>query len=113
MKDRPPPNVLALTLLAVAGAGCSSSPYDSASYDPYLYYSYYPAEVYYSSYYWSDPYYFYYLDGGDLSSAGGGAAMPAPQTVGEAIRALARGEDVCPSHVSVAPHMVPNPCPAN
>jgi hypothetical protein len=124
MKLRPPPNVLALALLGVAGAACSSSPYDSAAYDPYLTYSTFPAEVYYSSYYWADPFYFYYRDGAYVPraapnsaaitvSADAGAPAPAPQTVGEALRALARGVDVCPSHVSVVPHMVPNPCPAN
>jgi hypothetical protein len=150
MKSTSPRIALALALLGVAGAGCtSSSAYDSAYYDPYVYYSYYPAEVFYSSYYWADPFYFYYLDG-TVTSRGAmlnGAFLPYPsraviadagtlnadagtlnvtvtsdagttvgtnvQSLGDALRALARGEDVCPSHVTIAQRMVPNPCPAN
>jgi hypothetical protein len=97
--------LLGLALFAAAGAACSSSSsYDSATYDPYVYYSYTPAEVYYSSYYWADPYYFYYLDG---------SPAPSGQSLGEILRALARGQSVCPGRVTVTPHMITNPCPAN
>jgi hypothetical protein len=133
--------LLGLALFAAAGASCSSSSgYDSAHYDPFISYSYAPAEVYYSSYYWSDPYYSYYLDGAyqpstAVNPAGGrgGATIAADsgtpsetaemtttlppatsrQSLGEIIRALARGEAVCPGQVTVTPHMIANPCPAN
>jgi hypothetical protein len=124
MKSASPPRVLATVLalspLGVAGGGCSSSSYDAAYYDPYVHYSYYPAEIYYSTFYWSDPYYFYYLDQGYASrattvtaDAGSTPNLLGRPAVGDALRALARGQDVCPSHVLIAPRMVPNPCPAN
>jgi hypothetical protein len=128
--------VLGLAVFAIAGAGCSSSPsttYDAATYDPYIYYSTYPAEMYYSSYYWSDPFYLYYLDSGStlgVSAEGGGPStasddtsatsttnptppIQGPRSLGELLRALARGEEICPGQVTVTPHMITNPCPVN
>lgn len=115
--------ILTLATLTVgATAGCTSSAYDSAYYDPYTYYSYYPADVYYSSYYWADPYYYSYQDYGTGMLADGGTAaseVPASPTdggatvlggIGDVIRALARGESVCGDQVTVTPKTQPNPC---
>src|SRR3954469_8863916 len=49
---------LALALFAVGAASCGSS--TTSPYDSYVYYGYYPADLYYSSYYWTDPYSVYY-----------------------------------------------------
>jgi len=133
--------IFGLVLITLANAGCySSSAYDYAYYDPYAYYSYYPADVYYSTYYWSDPYYYYYLDYGgggggttstgaaggtgtaitdaganasDATAASGGGVISgrASQSIGDAIRALARGEDVCGTNAMVTPRMEASPCP--
>jgi hypothetical protein len=107
-------SLCALALLTLSGAACTSAAYDSSYYDPYVYYTYYPTDVYYSSYYWTDPYYYYYsslADGvsGDAGVDGGSNA--GRQSVGDAIRALARGEDVCANQVTVTPKTASNPCP--
>ncbi len=109
-------SLCALALLALGGAACTSSTYDSGYYDPYVYYTYYPTDVYYSSYYWADPYYYYYssLAGGVTSGdAGADGGTTVRQSVGDFIRALARGEDVCGSQVTVTPKTANNPCPGS
>jgi hypothetical protein len=103
----------ALAMLTLSGAACTSA-YDSAYYDPYVYYTYYPTDVYYSSYYWADPYYYYYTALADGVSSGSGAdagSSTGRQSVGDWIRALARGEDICGDHVTVTPTTAANPCP--
>ena len=66
--------------------------------DAYLYTTYYPADVAYASSYWAYPYAlggFYYF--------GEDAAQTTPHTgVAAAIKALARGEQVCPGQVTVS-----------
>ena len=128
-------SLCALALLALGGTACTSAAYDSGYYDPYVYYTYYPTDVYYSSYYWADPYYYYYsslaggvtsdagIDAGGITGVGGstgaggsGAATDGGstvrQSVGDFIRALARGEDVCGNQVTVTPKTAANPCAA-
>jgi hypothetical protein len=114
--------ILALATFAAGALGCGSS-YDSAYYDPYVYYSYYPADLYYSSYYWADPYYYSYQDYGTPSADGGTAASgdgvsptdggaPSSLTgVGDVLRALARGESVCGDKVTVTAKTAESPCP--
>jgi hypothetical protein len=65
--------------------------------DAYLYSGYYPADVAYASSYWAYPYSyggFYYAGAAATTTAGSGLAA--------AIRALARGEQVCPGQVTVS-----------
>jgi hypothetical protein len=113
----------AATLLA---GGCSSGTATTAyAYeDPYLYTTYYPADVGYSTYYYADTWnynswYYYYVgqspspvgddagshDAGhaDAGAIDGGVGGLAPHGVIGAIEALARGMDVCPGHVTVTP----------
>jgi hypothetical protein len=128
MKAKVSTTVLALAAVALGGAAGCTSAYDSAYYDPYLYYSYYPADAYYSSYYWADPYYYSYQDYGTgapgdiggVPDAGTVAAGPVAPIdggsgagIGAVIRALARGEEVCPGHVTVTPKTDANPCPTS
>jgi len=113
--------------VAIAG-GCTSTTtttpttVDLAYEDAYLYDAYYPADLAYSSFYWTSAWgyptlYFdiTYPDGdagvGDASGADGGVAPTSPRgAVGLAIRALARGEAVCPGHVTVNEKSVSPPC---
>jgi hypothetical protein len=105
--------------------GCSSGTATTAyAYeDPYVYSTYYPADVAYSSYYYADTWdyntwYYYYvgpspvggdagvLDAGsgaiDAGATDGGASNTVHGVIG-AIEALARGQEVCPGHVTVTP----------
>ncbi len=55
--------VCASALIGVGVGSCEDEDAivgDTGTYDSYLYYGYYPADVYYSGYYWTDPYYYYY-----------------------------------------------------
>jgi hypothetical protein len=97
--------------------------------DSFLYTSYYPADVAISGVYWAAPWAYdslYVLaDGAHGSDAGGfgpGDGVPtAPTatttavpitvtTAGDAIRALARGQSLCPGQVTVTPRLSPSPC---
>jgi hypothetical protein len=92
-----------------AGLTCTTST-GSYYYDPYLYSYYYPADLAYSSYYWTDPWVYsdVYYDQATQQ------ASPARWTVGNAIRALARGDTtVCPGQVTVTPKMSASPCTTN
>ena len=132
--------VCASALIGVGVGSCDDEDAlvgDTATYDSYLYYGYYPADVYYSGYYWTDPYYYYYAayGGGGTSTGaagstgvagstgaagaggGGGGMMPttigrtSDMTVGDVLRALARGEMVCgDNQVSITPKMGPDAC---
>ena len=57
--------------------------------DAYLYSGYYPADVAYASSYWAYPYSYggFYYEGAAATTTGSGLAA--------AIRALARGEQIC------------------
>jgi hypothetical protein len=103
--------------------------------DPYLYTVYYPADIAYSSYYWVDSWAYptlYQVYGpapttssGAAGTTGSGAAgttgkttktdagvatVSAVTTAADAIRALARGESVCPGQVTVTARMAALSC---
>lgn len=71
---------------------------------PYAYY--YSGDLAYSDLYWSDAWaydsYIYQVNGGTTQR----------QSIGNAIRALARGEQVCPGQVTVTPKTAPPACSA-
>ena len=119
-----------------AGVGCDDDIVDgnTAVDNSYLYYGYYPADVYYSGYAWTGGG-FYYLEygrgGPSTGSAGstgtstgaagstgtstggtGGGTTTASgdMTMGDVLRAMARGESVCPNQVTITPKMTPNAC---
>jgi hypothetical protein len=99
---------LVLVAMAIGGVSCGSGTGYYTYYDPYLYTYYYPADIAYSSYYWTDTYAYsgyYYSDIHPQASS-----APARWTVGNAIRALARGESVCPGQVTVTPKTAPAAC---
>jgi hypothetical protein len=91
----------ALALTAGATVGCTDdngtvATTNYAYDDAYLYSGYYPADVAYASSYWAYPYAyggFYYAGAAATTATGSGLAA--------AIRALARGEQVCPGQVTV------------
>jgi hypothetical protein len=102
-----------LTGAALAFA-CTSTPaavYTTSDYYAYDYY--YPADVSYYSTYWVDDWYvdpFYYgpiRQAQTYQDAGvavdGGTGAPGVSGVGIALRALARGDSVCPGQVTVVP----------
>jgi hypothetical protein len=94
-------NIVAAAALSFAGlsVGCDDdegvvTTTDTAYENAYLYDGYYPADVAYASTYWADSWDlggFYYLGTGGQVRAG----LPG------AIRALARGEQICPGQVTV------------
>ena len=128
----------ALVGAAVGGVGCDDDdvfddgPADTAYYDSYLYYGYYPADVYYSSYYWASPGFYYYAQynpggsgtgsagssgtgtagssGTGTGGSGGTTTASGDMTIGDILRAMARGESVCPNQVTITPKMTPNAC---
>jgi hypothetical protein len=104
----------ALAVLGAVSGSCTDngtvySTTDYAYWDPYYNSYYYPSDLAYSGVYWADSWdystYYYSLHA---------AAAPAtPQAgVGAAIRALARGESVCPGNVTVTPKMGAPACAA-
>jgi hypothetical protein len=99
---------LALIMTACASDGVV---YDSTYYayeDPYLYDYYYTTDMFYSSYYWAYPwdygYYVYQTTGDNQSNQ--------RASIGTAVRALARGESICPGQVTVTPRTAPPACGA-
>jgi Tfp pilus assembly protein FimT len=65
---------------------------------------YYPADLMYSSYYWTDDWYYsdwYYSFAQTVGPR---------RAIGDMIRALARGEAVCPGQVTVTPRTSPAAC---
>jgi len=127
MKHAPRAILPVLVLIASAGSGCTgtTTTVGYVAYDPYVYYSYYPADIYYSGYYWTDPYSLYYyqvigaatgpIGAGDGGIPDGGASGSISRllTAGDAIRALALGQEVCPNHVTVTSKTGPNVCVGN
>jgi hypothetical protein len=118
--------VVAASALVAGGCTGSSGTVAYAYEDPYVYSTYYPADVAYSSYYYADTWdyntwYYYYVapspvggdagvdagarDAGtaDAGATDGGTGGNAVHGVIGAIEALARGQDVCPGHVTVTP----------
>jgi len=133
--------ICASALIGVAGGSCGTSSADYATYDSYLYYGYYPADVYYSGYYWTDPYYYYYAaapdpyrpggggtgiggnPGGSSTGVAGGTGMTGAggsnggtatttgdMTMGDVLRAMARGETACPNQATITPKMSADAC---
>jgi len=101
----------------VASGSCQddNAVYSTADYsywDPYYYSYYYPSDLAYSGYYWADSWdyssYYYY----SVRAPSGAAQTVSQGAVGAAIRALARGESVCPGQVTVTPKMGAGACAA-
>jgi hypothetical protein len=134
-----PKAFLGLAFMALGTMSCGTSTttaaVDYGYEDPYLYASYYPADVAYSSYYWADDWGYaglyatnpitYVTDGGIIITVPD-AGVPtttdasttttptvAMQAVGFAIRALARGESICPGQVTVTPKTMTPACSNN
>jgi hypothetical protein len=118
----------ALLAALVSLANCDSTTgTDYGYYDSYLSTYYYPADLSYSSYYWANDWYYpgwyaydkvpseaitqaqTYYDAG--VGGAGGSAGAALGSVGAAVRALARGETVCPGQVTVTPRAGKLACP--
>jgi hypothetical protein len=90
---------LALTAGSIASCEDDNGAVVATNYaydDAYLYSGYYPADVAYASSYWAYPYAYggFYYAGAAATATGSGLAA--------AIRALARGEAVCPGQVTVS-----------
>lgn len=92
---------LALTAGSIAGCEDDNGAVVSTNYaydDAYLYSGYYPADVAYASSYWAYPYdlggFYYFADDAAQTATHSGVAA--------AIKALARGEQVCPGQVTVS-----------
>jgi hypothetical protein len=102
----------ALVALAALATGITCTGTTTTTYyDPYLYTYYYPADVAYSTYYWTDAW--VYSDVYYSQTEQQQTPIPTRWTVGNAIRALARGDNtVCPGHVTVTPKMSPSACNA-
>ena len=108
--------LLSALLVSVAGAlGCEDDDFDDVgegtvdyAYEytyPYTYY--YPSDLAYSSYYWTDAYVY---DDWYFQVVGGNGNRRA--SIGNVIRALARGESVCPGRVNVTPRTSAPACEA-
>jgi len=127
--------VVAGTLGAVTNfVGCGTTT-TYATTDPYLYTVYYPADVAYSTVYWADAWNYPSLyaiytptspnpvspatvvatgsggnDGSTVVTDGGVTTGGVLTTAGDAVRALARGESVCPGEITVAPKTAAPAC---
>ncbi len=108
---------LSLVLLTAVGAGSCYWDDDVAPgtvdyyyeyYYPYTYY--YPVDLAYSSYYWTDYYYYYDWYWQKDPPVEAQAPTNTWSAVGSFVRALARGEAVCPGQVTVTPKMGPPAC---
>jgi hypothetical protein len=107
--------VSALAAVLVGGAACDDEGDDTAlgtvnyNYeDPFLYDYTYAGELAYSGFYWADDWAY-----GDFlfQVTGDGGTNGVPRwTPGNAIRALARGENVCPGQVTVTPKTATPSC---
>jgi hypothetical protein len=129
----------AATSFEGCGSSTSPTAVSYATTDPYVYYSSYPADVAVASVYWADTWTYTTLyalteegghpgattmsfdagaedagaeDAGATPTDAGAATLTAGvvTNVGDAIRALARGEAVCPSQVSVTPKLAAPAC---
>jgi hypothetical protein len=106
--------LLALGYLA-CGSSTSSTSVDYAYEDPYLYDYYYPVDTGYSGYYasnsWDYTTYYAATPGGAYGSGSGQTPDNSSRPfVGTTIRALIRGETVCPGQVTVTPKTTTPPC---
>jgi len=98
-------HLLVLAALVPIGAGCTgTSTVDYAYDDAYVYGYAYPTDVAYASVYWADDWAYYgyvYAPQSATPVAPDGGAGTVRTAVGDAIRRLARGEQVCPGQVTV------------
>jgi hypothetical protein len=103
---------LALAAGSIMGCDDNGEAVVSTNYaydDAYLYTGYYPADVAYASSYWAYPY-----DLGGFYYFGEDAAQTATHTgIAAAVKALARGEQVCPGQVTVSEKKSAVVCAAN
>src|SRR5450631_4461484 len=115
--SRVAPAAALLGALVAGGWGCGSSTTGTVAYtyeDPYLYSYYYPADLAYTGYYGADSwnYAVYYSSPG--LPAGSAAATVIDNSgrpsLGSTLRALIRGESVCPGQVTVTPKTAPPAC---
>jgi hypothetical protein len=101
---------LAGLALASTGVSCGGvATTGTYYYDPYMYSYYYPADLSYSTYYYTDAWAYnglYYST--DIEQAQ--TTSPAHWSVGNALRALARGQAICPGQVTVTPKTVMPVC---
>src|SRR5215831_13891618 len=109
----------ALMLVGAAMAGCGGSGTTSTvayTYeDPYLYTYYYPADLTYTGYYAADSwnYGLYYAARGAVPGSVEAATVinnTGRPSLGSTLRALIRGESVCPGQVTVTPKTAPPAC---
>jgi len=98
--------------------GCDDGTTSTVAYtydDPYLYSYYYPADLAYTGYYAADTwnYGLYYAAPGAVPGSAGAATVinnSGRPSVGSTLRALIRGESVCPGQVTVTPKTAPPAC---
>jgi len=104
--------VLALATGSIVGCTDDNGAVVATTYaydDPYLYAGYYPADVAYASSYYAYPYSY-----GGFYYAGAAATTTTPASgLAAAIRALARGEQICPGQVTVSEKKSASICAAN
>jgi hypothetical protein len=103
---------------AAAAGGCDEGTTSTVAYsyeDPYLYSYYYPADLAYTGYYAADSwnYGLYYAAPGAVPGSAGAATVinnSGRPSLGTALRAVIRGESVCPGQVTVTPKTAPPAC---
>jgi len=102
---------------AMAG-GCGEGTTSTVAYsyeDPYLYTYYYPADLAYTGYYAADSWAYatYYAARGAVPGSVEAATVinnSGRPSLGSTLRALIRGESVCPGQVTVTPKTAPPAC---
>ncbi len=110
------PAAALLGVIAASGWGCNEGATTGTvaySYeDPYLYSYYYPADVAYTGYYAADTwdYGLYYAAQGPAAGAATVIDNSTRPSLGSTLRALIRGESVCPGQVTVTPKTAPPAC---
>jgi hypothetical protein len=103
---------------ATMAVGCGEGTSSTVAYtydDPYLYSYYYPADLSYSGYYAADSWDYagYYAARGAVPGSVGAATVinnSGRPSLGSTLRALIRGESVCPGQVTVTPKTAPPAC---
>lgn len=106
---------LAATFAAVIGAaGCgtetTATTADYAYEDAYLYDYYYPADVAYAGAYGADAWDYATFVDAALGYSGTSATAAQRLAIGGAVRALIRGQSMCPGQVTVTPKTAAPPC---
>ena len=103
---------------AAMGVGCDEGTSSTVAYsyeDPYLYSYYYPADLGYTGYYAADSWAYagYYAARGAVPGSEGAATVinnSGRPSLGTTLRAVIRGESVCPGQVTVTPKTAPPAC---